>query len=80
MLVTCCGDAHTTCRVISRLYAQIKQYEEQLAAVGSQVERCIKDRDRVLATLGRVEDLQVEGVDFCGITCFMIMLRTSRKS
>ena len=64
---------------ISRQHAQVRQYEEQLAALGSQMERCIKERNRVLATLGRVEDVQVEGMELCGITCSMIMLCTSKK-
>jgi len=74
------GDLGAAKAAAARLHAQVRQYEEQLAAVGSQMERCVDKRDRVLATLGRVEDIQIEGVDFCGTTCFVIMLCTSQKS
>lgn len=46
----------------SDLNAQVKQYEEQVAAVGSQMERCRNEHDRVLVTLGRLKDNQNRGV------------------
>ena len=58
----------------SELCAQAKRFEEQGAALGGQMERCWNERGRVLATLGRLNDNQNRGAEFCSSSCFMIML------
>ena len=62
----------------SELHAQVKQYEEQVAAVGSQMERCRNEHDRVLVTLGRLKDNQNRGVESCSSSCFSNMLFASK--
>ena len=57
---------------ISELHTQVRQFEQQDAVVGSQMERCMNKRDRVLATLDRVNEKQNEGVEFCNTSCFTI--------
>ena len=61
----------------SELCAQAKRFKEQGAAPGGQMERCWNERGRVLATLGRLNDNQNRGADFCSSSRFMIMLCAS---
>lgn len=62
----------------SQLRALLGQYEVKFAAVRSQKERCRNELDRVLATLGRLEEIQIRGVVYCGSSCIIIMLCTSK--
>ena len=63
---------------IFQVNAEMKQQEEQVAAMRSEVES--GRTDITLAILGRLERIQDKGVEICSSTCFVIMLRASIKS